>query len=123
MEIQPLNKKLYQMAKEIGIKSFTLHFEGGDDEGFLSVSCKYDPKTAHRREVLEFEREVEEWAYGLTGVYEYSGAGDGYSYGDDIHYDLVSGKCSHSEWYTARTDGDSSSCKLSIAEDCEEDFE
>jgi hypothetical protein len=123
MEIQPLSREIYQMAKEIQIKSFTLHFEGGSDQGYLYVACDYDSSTVDARKISDFQQEVEEWAYGQNGVYDYNGAGEGNAYGDDIYYDLESGECSHNEWYMVRADGDSSSCELSIEEYCNEEDE
>ena len=61
--------------------------------------------------------EVEVWAYEDPGVYDYSGAGDGSDYGDDITYNIEDMTATHSEWYMSRQDGDTSGSTFSIAED------
>jgi hypothetical protein len=56
---------------------------------------------------------VEDWAWD---VYEYSGAGDGTEYGDDIIYNISAKKVSGSPWYMARTEGDEVNAELEVAE-------
>ena len=107
MKAEPLNKSIYNKAKEQGIEEIILHFSGGSDEGYLDVET--EPKWDQN-----FAREIEEWAWE---VYDYNGAGDGNDYGDDIVYDLKNGKVTTSEWFTARQDGDSDDNELELAEE------
>jgi hypothetical protein len=100
MKAQPLPKKIFDRAKELGVKKFTLNFSGGSDEGYLDISYDTDDSHAYNEELNE---EILEWAWS---VYDYSGAGDGNSYGDDIVYDLVAGKLTTSEWVMKRQDGE-----------------
>ena len=107
MKAEPLNKTIYNKAKELGIESITLHFSGGSDEGYLDVElCEADN--------AGFFKEVEDWAWE---VYDYSGAGEGSDYGDDITYDLKNGKVTTSEWFTARQEGDTDNDELELAEE------
>ena len=104
MQIESLKKELYDRAIALGINEIRLNFSGGSDEGYLNIDLlpKYDDDLA---------RDIENWAWD---TYHYSGAGDGSDYGDDIVYDLKNGKATSSEWYTARTEGDSSEIDLEI---------
>lgn len=111
MTTKPLKKAIYNKAKELGVESITLHFSGGNDEGYLNVELEPFPSDS------TFYNEVEEWAWD---VYDYNGAGEGYEYGDDITYDLVNGKVTTSEWYTARQEGDTENDELEIEEEDEE---
>lgn len=97
LNIEPLPAKIFNKAKKLGITEIHLNFSGGSDEGYLNVDTKgvYDP---------EFVREIEDWAWSAYG---YGGAGDGSDYGDDIVYDLVKKTATASDWYMARTDGES----------------
>lgn len=89
MQAEPLSKDIYNKAKELGITKITLSFSGGSDEGYLDVSCEpYDIDAS--------SLDIEDWAWS---VYDYSGAGDGTDYGDNIVYDLKEGKVSTSEWF------------------------
>lgn len=109
MKAQPLKKSIYNKAKKFGIESITLHFSGGNDEGYLDVEIQpYEDRT------MDFVNEVEDWAWE---VYDYNGAGEGYDYGDDIAYDLKNGKVSTSEWYTSRQEGDTENDELEIAKE------
>lgn len=103
--IQPLTKKIYDKAVSLGVKQIGLHFSGGSDEGYLNVSIQ--PWNA------QLSDEVEEWAWG---VYEYSGAGDGSEYGDDIIYNIADKTVSGSPWYMARTEGEEVNAELEVAE-------
>lgn len=108
MEAKPLKKTIYDKAKELGIESITLHFSGGNDEGYLDVEIQpYEDRT------MEFVNEIEEWAWE---VYDYNGAGEGDSYGDDIVYDLKNRKVSTSVWYMARQDENEGNDELEITE-------
>jgi hypothetical protein len=103
MDIMPLSKKIHDKAKEMGIQKISLKFEGGNDEGHLNVHT--DPQ------YLDFEREIYEWAWG---TYPYNGAGDGTDYGDNITYDLGSGKASHQSWYFQPKYDDPTSVTLEV---------
>ena len=105
MNIEPLSKVIYNKAKELGIETIVLNFSGGDDEGYLDVGMtpKYDEK---------FAGEIEDWAWE---VYDYSGAGDGNAYGDNVEYDLKNGKASTEEWYMTRQSEDGVTRNLQIS--------
>jgi hypothetical protein len=112
MKAEPLSKKIYDKAKELGIEKIHLNFSGGSDEGYLNVNCEPYEKDQH-----DFNNEIEEWAWN---VYSYSGAGEGNDYGDDITYNLKTGRVTTSEWFTSRQEGDSENDKIEIAENEEE---
>lgn len=113
MEIEPLSKEIYNKAKALGITKIVLNFSGGSDEGYLNVTL-YPWDKNKILEHTELNAEVENWAWD---VYEYSGAGEGNDYGDDIEYDLVNNRVSSQEWYTERTDGDSAEIDLVLDEE------
>jgi hypothetical protein len=116
MTAQPLSKKIYDKAKEYGVKKIHLNFAGGSDEGHLNVGLEpYELERDHR----DFVNEIEDWVWN---VYDYSGAGEGNDYGDDICYNLQTGRVTTSEWFTSRQEGDCGNEKLEIEED-EEDEE
>lgn len=104
-QIRPISKAIYEKAKSLGIETISLQFTGGSDEGALQVDV--DPYDSSHN----FEKEIENWAWE---VYEYSGAGDGDDYGDDITYNLKDGTVSSSNWYTSRCDGDNETIKLEL---------
>jgi len=104
MNAKPLSKEIYNKAKELGIERIILRFSGGNDEGYLDVET--EPKFNQ-----DFASEIEDWA---LEEYDYSGAGDGSDYGDDVIYDLKSGKVSTSEWYMSRSEGGSVERNLQI---------
>lgn len=115
MKIEPLTKKLYSRAKEAGINKITLNFSGGSDEGYLSVTLNEGLASDHA-----LENEIEEWAWE---AYEYCGAGDGNSYGDDISYDLTTMKATIADWFTARQDGAEYDSDFTLEDDDSEEFE
>jgi hypothetical protein len=94
MKIEPLPKKLYNKAKALKITSICLQFEGGSDEGYLYIAID-GPRNF---EISEFEKEIEDWAWD---VYEYGGAGEGHSYGDNITYNIEEKTAAHQAWYMA----------------------
>ena len=103
----PLPKKIYDEAKELGISSIELEFRGGNDEGNLYVVL-VAPKTddlvkivKRKQRVSKLETDVETWAFD---AYQYSGAGDGNDYGDDVTYNLETMKASVSSWHMTRVD-------------------
>ena len=108
MEIQPLSKKIFDKALSLGITEIHLNFSGGNDEGYVNVHFG-GYSSEHNS---EFAQEIEEWVWE---TYDYSGAGDGSDYGDDVIYDLKNKKASVSSWYMARTEGDTEETKLKIS--------
>lgn len=110
MKAEPLTKEIYNKAKELGYTNILLHFRGGSDEGYLDVEFMPYDKPYNQ----DFTNEVEEWTWS---VYEYSGAGDGNDYGDEIDYDLVNNKVSTSEWFTSIQNGESDQEEIEFAEE------
>jgi len=84
-EIRPISKAIYKKAKSLGIKTITLQFNGGSDEGALEVW--FDLDKTYKVSNPKFEKQVYDWAWG---AYQYSGDSNGYcgDYTDDITYDL-----------------------------------
>lgn len=115
MQAEPLSKKIYDKAKELNIKEISLEFSGGSDEGYLYVNFDYnkDRTEEQKKAECQFYGEVEEWAWD---AYEYSGAGDGSDYGDNIVYDLDKGTVSTQEWYTRRNYDEPTEIKLETQE-------
>lgn len=115
LEAKPLPKRFFEAAKKLGVQTIEISFEGGSDNGYVNVSLT--DSEGHLRcydsEFSDLCKEIEDWAYN---TYEYSGAGDGTDYGDDIVYDLQNGEVRVSEWYMARQDGGSATLKFSIDE-------
>lgn len=108
--IQPLNKDIYDRAVKLGVKTITLNFSGGHDEGYLDVTVDAEDRN---KDVIQLESDVETWAWD---VYSYNGAGCGNDYGDDIEYDIAAGTATTSNWYTDRIEGDTTQTKLEIAD-------
>lgn len=96
MEIPTLPKDLFDQLKQAEIKSFTLQFSGGNDEGYLDV--EFSPQ---REQDENLRNRIGDWAWE---TYEYSGAGDGSDYGDDFTYDLETMELRHTEWFSVRQD-------------------
>lgn len=105
MEIQPLSKKIFDKAVSLGITEIHLNFSGGSDEGYVNINLLDEYNQ-------EFAEEIEKWVWE---TYDYSGAGDGSDYGDNVIYDLVNKTATSDSWYMARTEGDSQSGDLEIA--------
>lgn len=114
MQPQPLPKTLYESAKQLKLAKIHLCFSGGSDEGYLNINTelKEDAVPPNHTLLCSFEEQVEEWAWQ---VYDYSGAGDGSDYGDDITYDLVDDKVTFNEWYMVREDHPAEEMKLECA--------
>lgn len=81
-QIRPISKSIYKKAKSLGIKTITLQFEGGSDEGALEVWFD-DHETVNPK----FEKQVYDWAWD---VYQYDGDSGGLcgDFSDEITYDL-----------------------------------
>jgi len=107
MNAEPLSKAIYDKAKSLGITEIILNWSGGNDEGYLDVETapKWD---------ANFGEEIKEWAWD---TYHYSGAGDGNSYGDNINYNLETGKVTTEEWYHVVQNDDAQVSELEISED------
>jgi hypothetical protein len=117
MQAQPLSKAIYNKAKELGVNTISLAFSGGSDEGHLHVQIDIDNYRTHaQRFEHDFKNLVEDWAWE---AYDYSGAGDGNDYGDNIIYDLKEGKVRTSEWFHVVKEEDGGTTKLKISEDKE----
>lgn len=113
MNIQPLNKDIYNRAVAIGVTKIILNFSGGSDEGYLNITLL--PWDQNKRDdYAKLNADIEDWTWQ---VYSYSGAGDGGEYGDDIEYDLVNKKVTTSEWHMARTEGDTAEMSLELESD------
>ncbi len=112
MQAQPLSKDIYNRAKKLGVEQIILQFSGGNDEGYLNVELvgeKLDSEESYKLQL-----DIDTWAWDN---YDYSGAGDGSDYGDNIAYDLVKGKVSTEEWYHAPQIQKYPSSKLKIADE------
>ena len=95
MQANPLPKEIYEKAVAVGVTKIVLRFSGGNDEGYLNVDLYPEWHS-------NLAQEIESWAWES---YEYSGAGDGSDYGDDVTYDLVNKKVMSQEWYMRREEG------------------
>jgi len=101
MNAEPISKELFEKLTKAGVTTMKLRFSGGSDEGYLDVDLgDIDHFDEEGRKLIN---EVEKWAWD---TYSYSGAGEGYDYGDDIEYDLVKKKVYLSEWSMERSDRD-----------------
>lgn len=96
-KIKKFDEELLKRCLDTGVEQVKLSFQGGSDEGFLTVRLL--PEGSGADDTLETD--IEEWAWR---VYSYSGAGDGNDYGDDITYDLKAKKIITSEWTMERQD-------------------
>ena len=108
MNAEPLTEEIFNEAKRLGIKRIALSFSGGNDEGYLDVTT--EPYCSSND---WFEDKIKDWAWG---AYDYSGAGDGNEYGDDIVYDIENRKVSTSEWYMQRQDTEEIELELEVYE-------
>lgn len=79
---KPLKKEIFEKARKLGVDEILLEFIGGSDEGVVRVTCH---NITGDNTFDELEQEIEEWVWQ---VYDYSGAGDGTEYGDDIFYEV-----------------------------------
>lgn len=97
MKIEPLSKELNEILTKCEVESFVLKFSGGSDEGYLYVIVNRNPESSPLEKKYDgkLEEIIKEWAWEN---YEYSGAGDGSDYGDDITYDLKNKTVSCQEW-------------------------
>lgn len=122
MKIEPLPKRLYEALKKAGVDKLIIGLSGGFDEGYLEVSSVAETTDNGVSSVNlpgELAADIESWVWS---AYDYTGAGDGSDYGDDIEYDLKNGKASHQEWYMQPAFSEKTEDLLEL-EDCEEDEE
>lgn len=84
-QIRPISKSIYKKAKLLKIKTITLQFDGGSDQGMLEVV--FDKYETVRIDNPKFEKRVFDWAWE---VYQYDGDSHGncWDYSDDITYNL-----------------------------------
>ncbi len=94
MNIEPLPTTIRNRAIALGITAIHLHFNGGNDEGNLDIQFKGGDSR-------ELEQAVDDWVWK---TYDYSGAGDGTDYGDDITYDLETMRVTQNSWCMERKD-------------------
>lgn len=99
LEPKPLKKEIFDKARELGITEIHLEFQGGNDEGYVSVNCTHPD----RNECYKFEQEIENWVWQ---VYDYSGAGEGTDYGDNITYKVAEAVEENGTWKIPTTSQD-----------------
>ena len=109
LQPEPLKKEIFDKATLLKITEIHLSFTGGNDEGWVYVNCQQeqgDP-AAQQLERLpdfhKFEQEIEEWVWQ---VYDYSGAGDGTDYGDNIVYKIGEAVEENGTWKIPTTSQD-----------------
>ena len=115
MNIEPIPYEIIDKAKKAGVHTITLNFSGGSDEGYLDITLNEGGLADD-----SLESEIEEWAWE---VYEYSGAGDGNEYGDEIVYDLISMKATITDWHMSRSVGSEYSEPLKVDGEGDKDCE
>jgi hypothetical protein len=124
--VKPLPRELYARAKKLNVTKIFLEFRAGHAEGILEASIEWSKKlneqTIHTvrmrhgsqgrigvRQVGPYlpdsrvllNDDIQEW---MEQTWDYSGADDGTSYGDDLTYDLVENTVEASQWRYERTD-------------------
>ena len=92
MKAQPIPKDLFDKLKAAKVDYLTLNFMGGSDECNLDINYTTDD---YKTVPDLLKEEINDWAWT---AYNYSGAGDGSDYGDDVVYDLLNGKVRTQEW-------------------------
>jgi hypothetical protein len=108
-----LPKKIYTRAKELGVETIELRFQGGNDEGYLDVSLDGKIANVDADNVDLLDQAIQEWAWS---EYSYSGAGDGNDFGDNITYDLVKNTMTSEEWHMERVNGENVQMPLNTEE-------
>ena len=111
MFIKPLSQKIYNKCISLGITDIDLIWEGGSDEGVLTIQLDgtHDAECEY-----EMTQMIEEWA---IDAYIYNGGGDGTPYGDNISYDLVNKTATHEGGEMERTTYGGSEEELEIAQE------
>lgn len=103
LDPKPLKKEIFDKARELGITEIQLGFQGGSDEGWVNVNCNHPGHPGSGDDVHKFEQEIEEWVWQ---VYDYSGAGEGTDYGDDITYHIKEAVEENGTWKIPTTSQD-----------------
>ena len=106
----PLPLKFMTRALTANVELIILKWSGGSDEGHLIVELIDNDNrlltswihTENRPLVRALIVDIEEWCYDAM---DYSGAGDGSSYGDIIRYNLKEGTVSTEAWWTEEVYG------------------
>lgn len=115
MDIKPFPKSLFDKATLLKIERVELEFSGGNDEGNLQVTAyKMVVSKATEQQVNEFEADVNSWA---DIEYDYSGAGDGSDYGDNITYNFKKQIVISSDWSMVRQDSGENDEKMEVVDD------
>jgi hypothetical protein len=112
MNIEPLPSTLLEEAISLNVEKFVLRFSGGSDEGTLEVDVSTKEPSKERTRLSALEKRIHDWA---DEAYEYSGAGDGTPYGDNITYDLLNMEVQHTEYHMVETSTESEPVVLSVA--------
>ncbi len=128
----PLNKDIYNKAKELNIEQIELSFSGGHDEGYLNVNtvvkdgwrslaqakqnfdvAQVGVNLSQRRveEQVALEGEIEKWAFV---AYDYDGGGSGSDYGDNFVYNLIKNTVTFNHWRTDIVSEDAQESKMEI---------
>ena len=100
LEPKPLKQEIFDKARELGITEIQLEFQGGSDEGWVYVNFIHPDGS---NEFYEFHQEIENWVWQ---VYNYSGAGDGTNYGDNITYKIGEAVEENGTWKIPTTSQD-----------------
>lgn len=116
-ELKPLPKQIYDKALSLGIVELYLNLEGGNDEGMLDVDWLGNNEVPNKPGLRELEKEIDDWFWKN---HDYSGAGEGNPYGEDIMIDLKENKVHISGWYTTRVHGKQSTTELKLEKETEE---
>ena len=97
MEAEPLPRKIFDELKRQSIAELELQFSGGSDVGYLTVQFKDESGQIMDGDFDEFKEQVENWAWE---VYDYSGAGCGSDFGDNIAYNVENNTVKTASWET-----------------------
>ena len=111
-QIAPIPKELFELCEEECISEVIISWEGGSDEGYVSVTAwkEYEEKNWYKasqersdveKAVIEvIENKFEDWA----GEHSYSGDGEGVPYGHDLTIDILNKNMRADQWHMARVD-------------------
>ena len=110
--IAPIPKELFDLCEEECISEVIITWEGGSDEGYVTVTAWKEGEEKNWLTLLEkrndvekavievIEKKFEVWADNHC----YSGAGDGSPYGHDLTIDILNKKMSAEQWWMERVD-------------------
>ena len=111
-QIAPVPKELFELCKEECICEVIICWEGGSDEGYVTVTAykegedqnwykaSQERSDVEKAAILVVEQKFEEWAY----EHSYSGAGEGIPYGHDLTIDILNKTVKLDAWYMSRVD-------------------